>query len=562
MKKPPQELVDKFMDWFRVDKGCKPKEDFYIDKITKENLSIMNDTEFLDFISQFICEGGNVRLHTPRSIENSRKEIIDDIQSYKNHILSAFDENLDVSAWLTNKFNQFGLVMKTIFLNRVDKHKYSIVINNDKVKEALKILDVKFPTDPIKKYNAVNDAHSQLIKWFPEEIDNFYRAYKFIDFLTTVEGKRMARKFLDGSTPDKADANNVGIAESKESTSNHSDKTANLILYGPPGTGKTFNLVNKALEVLQIEFSASNRKDAEEKFRNLKNEGRIEFITFHQSYSYEEFVEGYRPIDPEKEKDSGHAAYKRKDGILKLICERAKNDAGRRPYVLLIDEINRGNISKIFGELITLIEPDKRIGAAHELTLRLPYSPNHEPFGVPSNLHIIGTMNTADRSIALIDIALRRRFEFEELMPLTGDKLREFLGGDGKVEEVDVATLLETINQRVEFLYDRDHQIGHAFFCNVDSLSKLRNVFIKKVIPLLQEYFYNDWEKICLVLGCQKTKGGDPTLISATPYSKEVLKHFDDDQFDDKLRFEVNNSFKNAVEGDLAFYFQGIIGNN
>ncbi len=162
-----------------------------------------------------------------------------------------------------------------------------------------------------------------------------------------------------------------------------------------------------------------------------------------------------------------------------------------KPYILIIDEINRGNISKILGELITLLEPSKRIGSKEELSVTLPYG--KENFGVPKNLYIIGTMNTADRSIALLDTALRRRFEFIEMMP-------DFTLLNKDCEGMDLQELLQKMNARIEFLLDREHTIGHSFFMEIQSINELKGVFTKKIIPLLQEYFYEDYAKIDAVL--------------------------------------------------------------
>ena len=173
------------------------------------------------------------------------------------------------------------------------------------------------------------------------------------------------------------------------------------------------------------------------------------------------------------------------------------------PYVFIIDEINRGNISKIFGELITLIENTKRAGMPEAASALLPYS--DEPFSVPSNVYLLGTMNTADRSIALMDTALRRRFQFEEMMP-NSQVLRDIQADTVEKDGVtlDVAEMLDTINQRIEYLFDREHTIGHAFFTELKddaTIEKLASIFMKSVIPLLQEYFYEDYSKIMLILG-------------------------------------------------------------
>lgn len=336
---------------------------------------------------------------------------------------------------------------------------------------------------------------------------------------------------------------------------NHDAIPLNQILYGPPGTGKTYSLTNKALEIC-------NRGAAPQQFQDLlfvKDKdsdrddefiGQIAFITFHQSYSYEEFVEGIRP-----ETKDGKISYDVKSGIFKQICKAAEKDIDNS-YVLLIDEINRGNISKIFGELITLLEKDKRIGSEKKgLMVTLPYS--QEQFGVPKNLYIIGTMNTADRSIALVDIALRRRFEFEELMPDSSKLVNPEIG-------VDLRKLLEKINERIEYLYDRDHTIGHAYLMGVKTLNELKDVFKNKIIPLLQEYFYGDWEKICLVLGCPHEKNGAPIknappIIEAVSMNVKEIIGINHDLYDDQLSYRINENFLQAEGERLNSFFEGIV---
>ncbi|ECQ5723380.1 AAA domain-containing protein, partial [Campylobacter jejuni] len=410
----------------------------------------------------------------------------------------------------------------------------------------------------------------------------------------------------------------------------------NQILYGSPGTGKTYHTIDKALEILGENLESRDEKKA--KFDEYVKNGQIVFTTFHQSYGYEEFVEGIKPSLNSDE--NSQINYKVKDGIFKELCKKAlenrddiesfnfyindlkektKEDANNPekyfqlpntkysiqyrggktfrikfddmsknhkdypvsidnieklyktsnideiynsayvkailnylksqglkdykekdekinlPYIIIIDEINRGNVSKIFGELITLIEPSKRIGEKEELKVTLPYS--GEKFGVPKNVYIIGTMNTADRSITSLDTALRRRFEFVEMMP-NSDLLNnvfickdvenpnedeDYLGDDAKTEgyaEI-LQNILISINKRIEFLLDREKTIGHAFFMSeavkfnknnwikpdeyeedwyVLSISKLKKVFQNKIIPLLQEYFYNDYALINAVL--------------------------------------------------------------
>ena len=330
----------------------------------------------------------------------------------------------------------------------------------------------------------------------------------------------------------------------------------NSILYGPPGTGKTYYTAYYSVAIcdgLSIEkLKEKSYAEVLDRFNTLKTEGRIAFTTFHQSYGYEEFIEGIRPVMAgEEEKKS--IEYEIVPGVFKKFCDEASL-VDDKPYVFIIDEINRGNISKIFGELITLIEGTKRKGETEGLSAFLPYS--QEEFGVPNNVYILGTMNTADRSIALMDTALRRRFNFIEMMPDCRTVEDVVIRQNGK--EVNVGDVLDIINRRIEFLFDREHTIGHAFFTSLkngdsNSIERLADIFKNSIIPLLQEYFYDDYEKIRLVLGDNHKKDDQFQFIKKINITPKEL-------FGESIRLESTAvySLNEDALGKIESY-QGIL---
>lgn len=528
-------------------------------------------------------------------------------------------------------------------------------------------------------------------------------------------------------------------------------EAVNLIFSGPPGTGKTYRTVREAVLLCDPEggWESAGYEAVKQRYEELRGLGRIGVVTFHQSYGYEEFVEGIRPVllgeDEELDSaDDGEVRYRCERGIFKELAllagsaglrlekedadfevrwqallqkitekegyiaegksgasnryrlsttidqqirlERVHQDFGRRTdylvpasamrqwwdkrgelgedfqaittvrrtaitgdaanftpkwilyrelhrltaeelagaqsaretealtaevrvqraqkylnegkysrfyhfdkaeaYVLIIDEINRGNMSRILGELITLLEPTKRLTCPEAMVVSLPYSKDR--FGVPPNLHIVGTMNTADRSIALMDVALRRRFEFEEVLPdwrVVRDVLSERMAGKRSYDEVEdvevrrhinlVVALMETVNERICFLYDREHQIGHSYFLNATDLLKLRDTFALRVIPLLQEYFYDSWERLCQVLGCpydeqgriarmvgeelNEGKGERPIIQGGVKEERAVLlmEGYGDEA---QVEFEVDRRFLvSEDERELWGYFTGVL---
>lgn len=357
----------------------------------------------------------------------------------------------------------------------------------------------------------------------------------------------------------------------------------NMILYGPPGTGKTYITATYAVLICGWytldTLKNMNHSKIMEIYHELEQEGRIGFTTFHQSYGYEDFIEGIRPVldkektdaqnqsEEQKSEKSRNLEYTMEAGVFKAFCEKAEKS--KKPYVFIIDEINRGNISRIFGELITLIEESKRKGEADERSVILPYS--GLPFSVPSNVYIIGTMNTADRSIALLDTALRRRFSFVEMMPDTEvlkdikievPEMPDTVDKKAGKSTIDIQKLLEIINQRIEVLYDREHTIGHAYFCGLKktaTLDGLKNVFKKSVLPLLQEYFFDDYEKIAMVLGDNQKRNRNYKFI-VEDNGKDIYtlfgKELETDMLDmlQRKKYMINEKAFDYAESYIQIY--------
>ncbi|MCD8446762.1 McrB family protein [Tenacibaculum finnmarkense] len=315
--------------------------------------------------------------------------------------------------------------------------------------------------------------------------------------------------------------------------------------------GKRWDSIKDTLTNQELYFESNKGTETANKTKNYI------LVSFHQSFAYEDFIEGIKPdLNVSDELDENNSlSYILQDGVFKSACDMAANIAGyddldnclkdtkenrnikfkeAKPFYLLIDEINRGNVSAIFGELISLIENDKRLGEENELILDLPYS--KKEFGVPSNLHIIGTMNTADRSVESLDTALRRRFEFKEILPKPS-LLKEIL-----FDSFNLKDILETINNRIELLLDRDHTIGHSYFITIESgdTTKLATVFNNNVIPLLQEYFYGDYGKIGLVLGKGFIRKKENNKINFADFKYENSNDFKTPSFELE-KIDTNN---------------------
>ena len=349
--------------------------------------------------------------------------------------------------------------------------------------------------------NGFDESHRLHVLWLNKRHAKLSAATPLLGF-SYAKGKTLeAFRHTEEYSPTFELLGRLGNGEEPEGAPSPTDSREedgpplNRIPYGPPGTGKTWRTAALTLAIVDrtdespVPDRERIRKTFDDNAFDPNNRtGNIATVTFHQSFAYEDFIEGIRPV---LKGDS--LAYEMRDGIFKSITEAARNRSSER-FILIIDEINRGNVAKIFGELITLIENSKRIGGDDETWVILPYS--GEWFGVPDNLYIIGTMNTADRSIQLLDTALRRRFTLLEMMP---NPEHEDICRD--IDGVDCTMMLRTMDERIAALLDREHQIGHTYLLGVNEMDKLSETFRSRIFPLLQEYFFDDWAKIRAILG-------------------------------------------------------------
>lgn len=382
---------------------------------------------------------------------------------------------------------------------------------------------------------------------YRKEVDNFksmISGSKYLDFcektaLYIKDDKNNFKNFTDIVIAANEDIHNTNAIHLDKIDIQKTDVNKNTILYGPPGTGKTYHTAIYAVAIIENrtlkEVMDEEYDDVMSRYREYKEEGLIEFITFHQSYSYEEFIEGIKPV-MNSQGDKADIQYEISSGIFKSFCEKARSDQWKNEnLVFIIDEINRGNISKIFGELITLIESNKRLGQKESMEIKLPYSQKH--FAIPDNVYLVGTMNTVDRSIATMDTALRRRFTFREMMP-NSDVLADIF-----VEGVSIKDIFVKINKRISVLYDREHAIGHAYFMPLKQcpdLPTLAGIFKDSIIPLLQEYFYEDYDKIRLVLGDNNKPSAECQFVSELPFDEADIFGDANYDFDDYTMYEIN----------------------
>ncbi len=578
----------KFMRFVIIDKINK-NENVNINFINqiKMNITTRNIDYFHEY-SQFkeqlstIPKGNPFHTHTSftilfsiyyPSIENEVNAILAELVNHFKEILNLPEENSIIQGFNHNNNLGTDLCYLALFPKSIEDHKMATQIAlqvNATHSLPITIRYGLIAGSGLKKDSQLINTEDQVIERFSADTMKMFLKKSVYNHYLELSGR-------------KGTASAAGTATGPEENNEILASNLNIILYGPPGTGKTYNTQRVIWNIIKKkDLFAFGPDDAFLEYRDSSiaaKDRRTEFVTFHESFSYAEFVEEHRTKN-----ESGAINYDYEDGLFRRICLKAiwetikasakvsKTEAEQKyevdnennydnikykvreimnfskkdrealfasapKYYLVIDQINRADIAKVFGELVTLLEEDKRLGAENELIVTLPYS--KQKFGVPPNLYVIGTMNTADKSRAFADTALRRRFIFKEMMP-DYDLLKDI-----EVEGVKVASLLEAMNKKIVFLLDQDHQIGHAYFLELkdtpkkDAVNRLKITWFYKIMPLIQEYFHGDWIKIKEILGADflvniEKEGvfatGNEAIAKAEVYAMKQIRDFSDNK--------------------------------
>ena len=479
-------------EWFKKNNWLYDNYNFFQKFLTKNKIEKAEWEDFQELAKHIHA------FNMPIARKNAFGKLNLPIENYRQAFLYIIESDDEIDTIIDNlldadyKLPYIGKSAISEIIGNAFPNNY--VYYNERDIKALKILDID-----IKKKRG--ETFGKFFKRYNEEIEPIINKYKEkVGQKTKTTIPLEVDQFFSWLTEkhsDKINEDTSQIYQKPENDVNENFKDKNFIFYGPPGTGKTYlfkNFINqfeennKSLYNNLKNFTDSNKKSND----ILIDKNRYKFICFHQSYSYEDFIEGYKPSPVSNKDNSKEMIIERQEGFFKKFVEAAKDNPDEN-YYFVIDEINRGNVSKIFGELITLIEEDKR---SEDWAVKLQYS--GETFYIPDNVYLIGTMNTADKSIANIDVALRRRFTFvrmdpkSDLIPKNDIKRKNgFKNLNGENPE-NLRKWFAYLNEYIEKEIDKDHAIGHSYLMNIRKDEELQFQLDYKIKPLLEEYFYHE----------------------------------------------------------------------